>query len=472
METLLLALQHAETTKECLTISVLQSWHGTLVGNGIHAEAGMLRTKNVHAGTTYFAPKERVRQDMQTLLSGLQRLESRLVVLHDADRALGAVAFAAAVFFGLVDTHGFADGNGRLSRIALNWALRRAGVPFVVNLFATPSQRAEYVSAIRTTRRNTTLLRQGQVVLPADEAIWNAYRMGGCMVPLVELIMDRMSKAIVEVNKLITEKASLANEEAEVRIARRFRERAAAGSCMICLDEYPNIATLCCGKAVHLNCIATWLSERNSCPQCRADLPTLPRPVAALQQPPPPAAGIDHTSDVEEDTSDTTESVTMQQPPTNQDDDTMSETEETTEDTDDTTVVVPQRPLCQHGNCQNVAASDCTNGQCGNCCIHYGTNFCSRHPRPALQDDTATTEDDTTSEAADEAATTTDNTTASDDDDDNMATTSSTAAGGGNVNPFCSHGNCRNRAASDCSNTCCGRCCVLHGRYSCVRHSA
>lgn len=37
--------------------------------------------------------------------------------------------------------------------------------------------------------------------------------------------------------------------------------------------------------------------------------------------------------------------------------------------------------------------------------------------------------------------------------------------------PYCSHGRCHNRAARDCENLCCGRCCQLHGQYSCSRHN-
>ena len=34
-----------------------------------------------------------------------------------------------------------------------------------------------------------------------------------------------------------------------------------ADCCMICHEEGPNIATLCCGAAVHLNCMAKWLAD-------------------------------------------------------------------------------------------------------------------------------------------------------------------------------------------------------------------
>lgn len=43
----------------------------------------------------------------------------------------------------------FPDGNGRLARILLNWALAKRGLPFVVGLCATEAQRAAYIHAIK-----------------------------------------------------------------------------------------------------------------------------------------------------------------------------------------------------------------------------------------------------------------------------------------------------------------------------------
>ena len=53
-------------------------------------------------------------------------------------------------------------------------------------------------------------------------------------------------------------------EEQEAQAAKQFREKAAKSTCVICLEDGPNIATLCCGKAVHLNCLAEWLVTKNS----------------------------------------------------------------------------------------------------------------------------------------------------------------------------------------------------------------
>ena len=59
----------------------------------------------------------------------------------------------------------------------------------------------------------------------------------------------------------------------DLKAANRVRMHVASGICFICLDDRPNIATLCCGKAVHFNCMAKWLKEKSSCPQCRENFP-------------------------------------------------------------------------------------------------------------------------------------------------------------------------------------------------------
>jgi len=63
------------------------------------------------------------------------------------------------------------------------------------------------------------------------------------------------------------------DKEQEFRACfKRFRENVAADSCPICCEEKPNIITVCCGKGACITCMATWLSKKESCPQCRAQI--------------------------------------------------------------------------------------------------------------------------------------------------------------------------------------------------------
>ena len=222
-----------------------------LCGEGIHPDAGNLRHKWVNVGQTSFRCPEDVQRDLQDVCIAIRVLESRLLrnMARNKDRGLFLATFAAVVLMGIVDVHPFADGNGRLSKIAVNWALRRVGLPFVVHLFATPAQYFQFTKSIRLTRRNIVLHSKGQVT---QDQLLDGYRSAGALFPLVQLILDRLGKTVAEFQKVVQEKLSQMSEEDESRAARRYRERAAQGNCLICFGDNPNIATLCCGKAVHL----------------------------------------------------------------------------------------------------------------------------------------------------------------------------------------------------------------------------
>jgi len=405
------ALAHAETMQE-LTPATLQQWHALLCGGGLVTEAGMFRRKKVQAGGTSFTAPEQITIELDKLCRAIRTLESRL------NTTKSPATLAAAVLIGVLDIHPFCDGNGRLARIATNWALRRAGLPFVINIFATPAQRRDYVTAIQTTRRNLCLTPMKNV---SQETLVDIMSKSGLLLPLVQLVVDQVSRAAVECNKLVAEKSAQALDEDETKAARRFREKAAAGTCLICFDERPNVATLCCGKAVHLNCIAQWLSSRNSCPQCRTELPSLPQRVAApvvnnaAQQEEDDTtseqwddttsmndfdttssneepggyhvqpAAYQHDDDTTEDTSQGSTTEVQQQADDTIFDDTSSyqSNDDTTEDITDDAIEEPSPTrahlVCSFDNCRNKPATDCTNGGCGRCCVLYGSFGCSRH---------------------------------------------------------------------------------------------
>ena len=223
-----------------LTPQLLCKWHGIVCGDGLHQHAGILRPKgvNVRVNQMSFRPSVHMENDLAVLCKALMNLETRLLRNTSSPRAsqeslspgVAAVTFAAAVFFGIVDTHAFADGNGRLARIAANWALRRAGIPFCIHFFATPAQRKEYREATVTTRRNLYLEARGSVT---QETFLEAFRDAKCLQPLVVLFMDRINKAVTEFSILVKEKTALLTDHDEAKAARMFRERAAAGNCFM-----------------------------------------------------------------------------------------------------------------------------------------------------------------------------------------------------------------------------------------------
>lgn len=553
-----------------LTADLLCEWHGHVCGNGVHPNAGQLRQKNVRVGQhTSFCAHEQVQTDLDTVLKGCQQLEWRLVRQKQPagiSQGVATAVYAAAVHFGVLDIHPFSDGNGRTARIAANWALDRAGLPFLVQLFATPAQKNEYRQAILQTRRNLSLVgrcsggagdNNDTELVVGEEALMAAMQSAGALSPLVDLILDRMAKAITEFQKLLKEKSSLASEEAEARAARMYRERAALGTCIICFDEKPNIATLCCGRAVHLNCIAEWLSANSSCPQCRGDLPSLPprmRPRQARhigdvgglvrddydddngEDDEEYADYVEHRADnnaireilqdnvnqlrallvnqglddgtfssEDESDSDDSDDITnssieedaMNEDETNVEDDPEDyENDEEEDEEEGEDVLQPARvrdlvaaafdALRPPGRSR---ANDSDDGDDDNTIelSDEGEEEKEDDNTIEISDDTGTEEDDDEDQeddmtevefvayqrriAADDSTGTESEQEDEDEDDTSVNSALPMPARGGrpDLPAFC-HG-CRNRAAKDCSNECCGKCCVLEGSLHCDRHN-
>jgi len=416
------------TTTEPTTISVhlLCWWHAILTNGILEAEhVGVLRGKGVRAGITVFAPADQVPKELKLWLEVLNDIETKMPAKN---RVGWSLVFAAVAMFGLSDIHPFVDGNGRMGRLIANWALRRgAGLPFSIPFCTTPAQRREYVNAMEQTRANLKHPREASSrgnERKRKHADSDAFSSGGfkAFEPLTHLLADRTARAIVEFHREWRQKNMAASEEAEARAARNARERAARGNCVICFDSCPNIATLCCGSAVHLNCMAEWLSRNASCVVCRGTLPPLP-PRMSPSIVHFEAESLDDTTsdDDEEDDTNTLDdddstavsdgnsapavvddTVVIGQPSNDMDDVSTTEIDETTSmlddmesssttddivDTSSTTEddgtaeenVSSLVVVCNQVNCKNRPALDCANGRCGKCCVLYGNFRCTRH---------------------------------------------------------------------------------------------
>jgi prophage maintenance system killer protein len=395
------------------------NWCHSKLCQGLIPDAGMLRTKTVRVGTTSFVHNGNIEDIVSQLLSSLHTLRIRLMhqfyqrtqlpvggvttfaaattaaalsQKHQQQRKdnesfnrtveqqqlLASLTYAAAVFMGLIDTHSYSDGNGRLSRIVVNWVLHhQIHNPFVINFFATPSQRAEYASAICRTRRNICLVPCGNV---PDDLLLEAYERVGALSPMVELILDRLYKVVAEFKKLSLDKISSHTEQEQERAARKFRERAATGTCQICFDANPNIATLCCGNAVHLNCIAQWLSSNSSCPQCRSEIPRLERRNVNVDELSDDAIQRLMLTNLGPMLDQFRRDYDMENGNGATVDDFFTESINDTEEVEDDEIVSTEERSQFCANCHlNRAAVECANSLCGRCCGTHGEEYCFRH---------------------------------------------------------------------------------------------
>jgi Fic family protein len=90
-----------------------------------------------------FSAADCVEQEMQNFAQWLEQ----------ASTAMHPVTFAVKVHLNLVSIHPFADGNGRIARLAMNTVLIQHGY---LPLLVPPLLRAEYIAAIQKaqTKRN------------------------------------------------------------------------------------------------------------------------------------------------------------------------------------------------------------------------------------------------------------------------------------------------------------------------------
>eukprot|EP00934_Nitzschia_sp_Nitz4_P003290 Nitzschia sp. Nitz4//scaffold71_size96697//46430//47542//NITZ4_004695-RA/size96697-processed-gene-0.130-mRNA-1//-1//CDS//3329557247//3280//frame0 len=154
--------------------------------------------------------------------------------------------------------------GNHLAKNALVWALQRRKIPFAVEISAVETR--QILTKITMKNMGLTLRSGWQRLLNNPKRF----------LPMIELLIDRLSASIARVTTMARDMELKQAIAAREKAARRVRETLVAESCcLVCLAETPNMATLCCGQPVHMNCLATWLRNHSTCPQCRSAFPKL-----------------------------------------------------------------------------------------------------------------------------------------------------------------------------------------------------
>jgi len=270
--------------------------------------------------------------------------------------------------------------------------------------------------------------------------------------------------------------------EQEAKIARRVRERAADEQCVVCLDDAPEVSTLCCGQVVHMSCLAEWLSNSGSCITCR-------KPMRRLVQRQNRAQNL---IDVDVDRNNSNDAAAEAEAGEN------ASSEDTEEDTttiddhdhgdDDEGDPAENAPITDDSISLDDGADTPNNDAIEDTTTDDTDDDNNETEEPTEQndttEDTTTIDDDDGVSASNDA--TEDNTTLEDIvSSDNLLgniahddTTEDTSTGEDTVldqtnyiqSVYC--GQCqRNRFAIDCSNRLCGACCQFYGEISCHRHN-
>ncbi|KAG7364174.1 Fic/DOC family protein [Nitzschia inconspicua] len=264
-------LEYALNCKdELLTSEMLVRWHLWLMGDGLHENAGEFRDHSRQQAGTEFCSPDQIQPNLDKLC---QSLEFHWIPQVNAKPTSSKeiATLAAAALVGIWDICPFHDGNLRFGLVLVNWALRRCGLPFCIHIL-DDNKGDGLVSVLQQTLRNLYQVSLGDTN-PTGFGL--ALNTAGGLAPLVTLLLSHMASAVSDLSEMIKEKEKWTTDEAHARIVRRAREAAVETLCFVCFEGSPNISTLCCGKPVHFNCLAQWLSSHASCPQCRSNIPSL-----------------------------------------------------------------------------------------------------------------------------------------------------------------------------------------------------
>jgi hypothetical protein len=302
---------------------------------------------------------------------------------------------------------------------------------------------------------------------------------------MTSLLAEHTSRAWEELEKLHQRRSTESADEERAAAVRAHRRTSQSRSCLICLEENPNIATLCCGAACHVNCLADWLSNgsASTCVQCREPLPRLQqRPQAPLQASAPSlpsAAGVSGRLPELQALMQALSGGVLPYgfPPmsfgddsTGDDDEAIADDEDV--DNDDTGSVSDGEdsdglrrwnggPHLQHGSEDDEEEGDDETREDDGRSSNYDDDETIEEPAwapPATQPVMPHVRPPPHEYHAQPHA-----------PPFNSHIQRQISPPRRPQQPTCSY--CNSMAAQACANRCCGRCCIIHGRWSCSRHA-
>ena len=254
------------------------SWRKSSASDEIFASCS---PDDIAAQMTYMLKGIKILQKkMNSEESSQYGLDAGKSSLYYSQSLIKALCITAALVYGLFDIHPFSESNNAFARVCINWALRRyANFPFPVHI----SFFSESVNDSGSTTKGVLFdafdhIRSNinSYYKRKSSSQTSPFNGQPILQPLVQLILDQIYTQTKYLNNHLSAKFQTFNTQGIDRTLRKSRENSIAdGTCVICLGDNPNIATLCCGNVLHFNCLAEWLTRKGNCVSCRKDLPML-----------------------------------------------------------------------------------------------------------------------------------------------------------------------------------------------------
>jgi len=120
-----------------LSLSTVLHWHATLFSQTKAHDAGRIRTYQVGISSSKYEPPLPIELDFL--------LQEFFHWYHNNKHTIHPVHLAALVHLRFVSIHPFGDGNGRMSRLLMNYVLHKYGYPMLIIDY---SQRNSYYTAL------------------------------------------------------------------------------------------------------------------------------------------------------------------------------------------------------------------------------------------------------------------------------------------------------------------------------------
>jgi Fic family protein len=167
----LLFLTEPEMLQRDLTVADVLNVHKIMMKNstGMLGDGGKFRSHAVYAQNHVYPAGDPVQLERECA--------SILASYNDSIRnGICFIVSAADLFYKMITLHPFADGNGRLCRLLVSYALMRAGFPFIVTLCSFHRKsRNHYMMAIFEGRRTGKLRQLRTLILTSAFYVMRNY---------------------------------------------------------------------------------------------------------------------------------------------------------------------------------------------------------------------------------------------------------------------------------------------------------
>jgi len=130
-----------ESLENPLTVDKIKKSHELLLKESVDENdqkvlCGSYRVQNAFAGNHQYPKPECIGKQMERIVDEFNNSSDHFLLR------------AAKLFYETISLHPFIDGNGRLCRLLIAYALMKNGVPFAVPLFASKKSQKRYIDAI------------------------------------------------------------------------------------------------------------------------------------------------------------------------------------------------------------------------------------------------------------------------------------------------------------------------------------